>query len=113
MRKEKTDTTLTFYDVELHATPAEYYECMHIEDPDITEDHWFPHGGLFQLPYQDSAVRWETGNGVFRMFGKILKPTHITFTLYKGEHTEDRHVFYECPDHRVTVLSDRSRQFSL
>lgn len=89
MRKEKTDKNLKFYDVELHATPAEYYECLHLEDPDITEDYWFPQGGLFQLPYQDSAVRWETGNGVFRMFGKITKPSLISFTLYKDGNYED------------------------
>lgn len=89
MRKEKTDKYLKFYDVELHATPAEYYECLHLEDPDITEDYWFPHRGLFQLPYQDSAVRWETSNGVLRLFGKITKPTHISFTLYKDGNYED------------------------
>ena len=54
MRKEKTDTTLTFCDVELHATPAEYYECLHLEDPDITEDYSVekPKDVFYHLPYQ-------------------------------------------------------------
>lgn len=83
MRKEKTDTTLTFYDVELHATPAEYYECLHLEDPDITEDYSVekPKEVFYHLPYQDSDVNWETGNGVLRMFGKIKHPSKINIKL--------------------------------
>lgn len=83
MRKVKTDNTLIFYDVELHATPAEYYECLHIEDPDITEDHFvdWPKVVFWHLPYQDSNVKWETGNGVLRMFGKIKRPSKINIKL--------------------------------
>lgn len=93
MRKEKTDKYLKFYDVELHATPAEYYECLHLEDPDITEDHIVdrPNEVFYHLPYQDSDVNWETGNGVLRMFGKILHPSKITIKLIhkEEEHNED------------------------
>ena len=87
MRKEKEGKTLKFYDVELHSTPAEYYECLHIEDPDITEDHIWKN--MSTLPYQESNVTWVTGNGVFRMFGKIAKPYYLSFRLcHKDDENE-------------------------
>ena len=88
MRKEKTENSLTFYDVKVWSTPGDYYECLRVEDPDITEDYYFiPF--MDGLPYQDSAIRWETGNGIFRLFGKITKSYNLTFTLYKEVHNED------------------------
>lgn len=82
MRKEIKDGKLWFYDVELWKTPFEYSECLHIEDPDITENHFLP---LMRLPNQESNILWETHNGVLKMFGKIKHPSYINFYLYTND----------------------------
>ena len=80
-RKEKTDTTLKFYGVELWATPFDYSECLHLEDPDITEDY------ALETPISHSNIgskvewKWETHNGVLRMFGKVKHPALLDIKL--------------------------------
>ena len=78
-RKEKTDTTLNFYGVELWATPFDYSECLHLEDPDITEDYYLETAVSGSIV--GSEIDWETHNGVLKMFGKIKHPALLDIKL--------------------------------
>lgn len=78
-RKEKTDTTLNFYGVELWATPFDYSECLHLEDPDITEDYYLKTAVSGSIV--GSKIDWETHNGVLKMFGKIKHPALLDIKL--------------------------------